>query len=84
MRRVLKPGGRLVFCEHGVAPDAGVRQWQERINPVWKKVAGGCHLNRPITRYIEEGGFAIHAIESEYLPGPKFAAFNYWGTAKQK
>ena len=83
MRRVLKSGGNLIFCEHGEAPDESVRKWQVRINPVWKKVAGGCNLGRPIPRYIEEGGFKIKKIESMYLPGPKFAAFNYWGTANQ-
>ena len=81
MRRVLKPGGKLVFCEHGLAPDEGVCRWQERLSPIWKKIAGGCHLNRPIPRYLEEGGFTIQKIDSQYLQGPKFAAFNYWGTA---
>ena len=83
MRRVLKPGGELIFCEHGEAPDERVRRWQERINPLWGKIAGGCHLNRPIPRFIEKGGFKIQTIESQYLPGPKFAGYNYWGTAKQ-
>jgi len=83
MRRVLKPGGKLIFCEHGLAPDERVRKWQDRVNPVWKKVAGGCHLNRPIPDYIEEGGFTIQTLDSGYLPGPKFAGFNYWGIAKQ-
>lgn len=82
MRRVLKPDGTLVFCEHGAAPDPNIRKWQERVNPVWKRVAGGCHLNRPIARCLREGGFRIHELETDYLPGPKFATFNYWGTAK--
>jgi len=81
MRRVLRPNGNLIFCEHGEAPDERVRRWEERINPLWKKVAGGCNLGRPIPRFIEEGGFHIQNIESQYLPGPKFAAYNYWGTA---
>ena len=81
MRRVLKPDGNLIFCEHGEAPDENIRRWEERINPVWKKVAGGCNLGRPIPRFITEGGFDIQQIESQYLPGPKFAAYNYWGTA---
>ncbi|GJL50211.1 class I SAM-dependent methyltransferase [Candidatus Nitrospira salsa] len=81
MRRVLKPDGQLIFCEHGAAPDEGVCRWQNRLTPLWKKIAGGCHLNRPIPRYLEEGGFAIQTMDSQYLDGPKFAAFNYWGTA---
>ena len=81
MRRVLKPNGNLIFCEHGEAPDENIRKWEERINPVWKKVAGGCNLGRPIPQLITDGGFKIQKIESQYLPGPKFAAFNYWGTA---
>jgi len=81
MHRVLKPDGKLIFCEHGESPDEYIRKWEERINPLWKKVAGGCNLGRPIPRFIEEGGFKIQNMKSEYLPGPKFAAFNYWGTA---
>jgi ubiquinone/menaquinone biosynthesis C-methylase UbiE len=83
MRRVLKTGGKLVFCEHGLAPDQQVQKWQDRVNPFWKKVAGGCHLNRPIPEYIEQGGFTIQTLETGYLPGPKFAGFNYWGVARQ-
>ena len=81
MRRVLKQGGSLIFCEHGESPDEGVRKWQEKINPLWKKIAGGCNLNRPIPQYLEEGGFEIQMMESQYIDGPKIAAFNYWGTA---
>ncbi len=81
MRRVLKPDGRLLFCEHGNAPDEKVRRWQRRINPVWEKIAGGCQLNRPIPEYIEKGGFSIQTLEADYIRGPRIAAFNYWGTA---
>jgi len=82
MRRVLKPGGRLLFCEHGEAPDDNVRRWQERINPFWKMMAGGCNLNRPIPSCLEAGGFDIEKLETMYLPGtPRIAAFNYWGVA---
>ena len=84
MRRVLKPAGSLVFCEHGVAPDAGVRKWQDRINPLWKKIAGGCHLNRDIPGLLQQGGFNITRMDTMYLPStPRFAGFNYWGTAEQ-
>ncbi len=81
MARVLKPGGELIFCEHGVAPDETVRRWQDRINPIWKRLGGGCHLNRAIPDLIEQGGFRIKGIETMYLPGWRPASFNYWGTA---
>ncbi len=81
MHRVLKPGGKLVFCEHGKAPDKQIHQWQQKINPIWKRIAGGCNLNRPIPKYIEEGGFEIKTIDAEYIPGPRIASYNYWGTA---
>jgi len=82
IRRVLKPGGRLLFCEHGLAPDESVARWQARLDPLWGVIAGGCHLNRPIPNLLESAGFAIDDIEMLYLPGtPKFAGFNYWGSA---
>jgi ubiquinone/menaquinone biosynthesis C-methylase UbiE len=82
MRRVLKPGGRMIFCEHGKAPDEAVRRWQNRLDPVWGVVGGGCHLNRDIPALIESAGFAIEKLDTMYLPStPKFASFNYWGTA---
>jgi ubiquinone/menaquinone biosynthesis C-methylase UbiE len=82
MRRVVKPDGQLLFCEHGAAPDANVRRWQERLNPLWKRLAGGCHLNRPIDRYLQEAGFRIVRLETAYLPRtPRFAGFNYVGMA---
>jgi SAM-dependent methyltransferase len=82
MRRVLKPGGTLLFCEHGEAPDPDIRRWQGRVNPWWKKIAGGCNLNRPIPRCLEDGGFSIGSLETMYLPNtPRIAAFNYWGRA---
>lgn len=82
IRRVLRPGGRLVFCEHGLAPDANVRKWQKRITPVWKPLAGGCHLDRDIPALIEQGGFRIAKIDTMYLPGWRPASFNYWGVAQ--
>lgn len=81
IRRVLKPGGKLIFCEHGQAPDEGVRRWQQRMNPVWKLIGGGCHLNRPIPRLLEDSGFQSHDMKTMYIPGWKPACFNYWGTA---
>lgn len=81
MRRVLKPGGQMLFCEHGKAPDAAVQKWQNRIQPIWKPFSGGCHLNRDIPKLIEQGGFSIQQLDSMYIPGPKFASFNYWGRA---
>jgi ubiquinone/menaquinone biosynthesis C-methylase UbiE len=81
MIRVLAPGGRLVFCEHGRAPDPGVRRWQDRLNPIWERVGGGCQLNRPIPQLIEEGGFRIRDMQASYIGGWRPASFNYWGVA---
>jgi SAM-dependent methyltransferase len=81
-RRVLKPGGRFLFCEHGLAPDADVIKWQRRIEPVWKRIAGGCHLTRPVTPAIEAAGFRLLNKETMYLPGtPRWAGWNEWGAA---
>ena len=81
MRRVLRPGGQLIFCEHGAAPEPGVRRWQERLNPIWQKITGGCRLNLQIPTLLEQGGFEIRAMNTMYIQGPKFASYNYWGTA---
>ena len=82
MRRVMKPEGRMLFCEHGEAPDEGVRRWQSRLTPVWKAIGGGCHLGRAIPGLIRDAGFRIDSMETMYLPGtPRFAGFNYWGAA---
>jgi len=81
MRRVLKPGGRMLVCEHGAAPDARVKRWQDRMDPLWGRLAGGCHLNRAIPDIIQDAGFAIERLETMYLAGWKPASFNYWGTA---
>ncbi len=84
MFRVLKPDGRLIFCEHGLAPDKSVAKWQKRINPVWGKIAGGCNLDRDIPDLISSSGFKILSIEEMYLPStPKFAGYNYWGIAQK-
>ena len=79
--RVLRPGGELIFCEHGAAPDASVRRWQDRVNPAWKRLGGGCNLNRAVPAMLEAGGFRITNLETLYLPGWRIASFNYWGTA---
>ena len=82
MSRVLRPGGKLLFCEHGLAPDADVVKWQDKINPVWRRIAGGCNLHRDIPTILKSGGFAIGAMEQMYLPStPRFAGYNYWGDA---
>ena len=81
INRVLRPGGELLFCEHGVAPDASVRRWQDCLNPVWKRLGGGCNLNRPIPALIEEGGFRTRKLDNMYIPGWRPASFNYWGAA---
>lgn len=81
-RRVLKPGGRFLYCEHGLAPDEGVRTWQRRVEPVWKRMAGGCHLTRPITTAIAAAGFTIRHSDGMYLPrAPRIAGWSEWGEA---
>jgi len=82
IRRVLKPEGKLLFCEHGEAPDENVKLWQRRLNPIWGKLGGGCHLNRPIPRLLEECGFSSDDLQTMYIPGWKPASFNYWGSAR--
>jgi ubiquinone/menaquinone biosynthesis C-methylase UbiE len=82
MRRVLRPGGKLLFAEHGLAPDESVRRWQDRLTPVWRRIGGGCHLNRPIRSMIEGAGFRIDRIETGYIPGPKPMTFMYEGSAR--
>lgn len=81
MRRVLAPGGSLLFCEHGRAPDESVRRWQDRLTPWWKKLAGGCHLNRDVPALLDEAGFRCDELQTMYLPGPRPLTFNYWGAA---
>ncbi len=84
IRRVLKRNGDLLFCEHGSAPDRGVRRWQRWANPVWKRLGGGCHLDRPIDAMIADGGFRFRDLETLYLPGWKPATFNYFGRARPR
>ena len=85
MRRVLKPGGKLLFSEHGRAPDAAVEKWQNRLNGAWGKLFGGCNINRDIPTLIEEGGFKITDLDQMYVPStPKIAGYTYWGAAQIK
>jgi len=83
IHRVLRPGGELLFCEHGKAPDASVRKWQDRLNPLWKPLAGGCNLNLDIPALLRGGGFDPASLDTMYLPGLKPMTFNYWGWAKK-
>jgi ubiquinone/menaquinone biosynthesis C-methylase UbiE len=82
MRRVLRPEGKLLFVEHGQSPDGGVRWWQDSLTPVWRRISGGCHLNRPIRSMIEDAGFRIDRVETGYMPGPKPMTFMYEGSAR--
>jgi len=81
MRRVLSPQGRLLFCEHGRAPDESVRRWPDRLQPAWRCMAGGCHLDRDIPALLRDGGFAVRELHTGYLPGPRPLSFNYLGEA---
>jgi len=83
IERVLKPSGSMLFCEHGLAPDEKVAKWQQRLNPYWKKIAGGCNLNRDIPKIIQDSSFKITKLETMYLPStPRFAGYNYWGEGR--
>ena len=82
IRRVLKRGGRLLFAEHGLALEMGVRRWQDRLTPAWKRIGGGCHLNRPIREMIANAGFHFEHLGSAYMRGPKPFAFMYEGSAR--
>ena len=82
-RRVLKPGGRFLFCEHGLAPDPAVAKWQRRIEPVWKRLAGGCHLTRPVSATLTAAGFGMTELSTMYLPStPRVVGWNEWGEAR--
>jgi ubiquinone/menaquinone biosynthesis C-methylase UbiE len=83
MKRVLKRSGRLIFIEHGRSPDAGVVAWQERLTPMWKKIGGGCHLNRKVDELIAAAGFQILELKTCYLPGPRPMTYTYQGFAKR-
>ena len=81
MRRVLKPDGRLLFVEHGLAPEAGVVRWQHRLTPLWRRVAGGCHLDRKMDDLMRAAGFDLSQLQTGYAPGPRPMAFMYQGCA---
>lgn len=82
-RAALKPGGKLLFCEHGKAPDANVARFQAQAEPIWRAIAGGCHLCRDIPAIVRQAGYEITSLETMYLPKtPRFAGYNYWGDAK--
>lgn len=84
LRRVLRPSGRLLFVEHGRAPDPNVVWWQDRLTPYWKRLGGGCHLNRAIAMLIEDAGFQFERLESGYMRGPKPMTFMYEGSARPR
>jgi ubiquinone/menaquinone biosynthesis C-methylase UbiE len=83
VHRVLKPGGDLLFAEHGLARDAGVRVWQHRLTPLWTRIAGGCHLNRKIDDLISGAAFRLEELRTEYAKGPRPMTFMYVGRARR-
>ena len=80
-RRVLRPGGSLLFVEHGRAPEPGVARWQDGLDPIWSRIAGGCHLNRQIDALVRKAGFSIDRLQTSRLPGPRTHTFLYEGRA---
>ena len=82
IKRVMKSEAKIIFCEHGIAPDIKVSKWQNRINPLWSKLFGGCNINRDIPEILLDSGFKIQNLEQMYLPStPKIVGYNYWGNA---
>ena len=82
IKRVMKSDAKILFCEHGVAPDENIIKWQNRINPIWGKLFGGCNINRNIPNILLNSGFKIRNLEQMYLPStPKIVGYNYWGHA---
>lgn len=84
IRRVLRPGGSLLFIEHGRAAEPRVSRWQDRLTPLWRRVAGGCHLNRKMDDLVQEGGFAIEHLDTGYIRGPKIMTFIYEGVVRPR
>ena len=81
IKRVIKSNGKLIFSEHGKAPDGNIYRWQKRLNPIQKRIAGGCQLDVNIPIVIENSGFELSELNSMYIPGPKFLSYHYWGSA---
>jgi SAM-dependent methyltransferase len=84
MRQVLKPSGKLLLVEHGRAPEPGVARWQDRLDPLWSRIAGGCHLNRKIDDLIVGNGFRMEVLRYARLPGPRTHTFLYEGSARPR
>jgi ubiquinone/menaquinone biosynthesis C-methylase UbiE len=84
LRRVLRPAGRLLFVEHGRAPELGVARWQDRLTPLWRRISGGCHLNRKIDVLIETAGFRFERLVTGYMTGPRPFTFMYEGSARPR
>ncbi len=82
VRRVLKPAGQLLFCEHGKAPDDSVYKWQERLNPAWRRFSGGCNIHRDIPALLDQSGFSVEDDNRMYIPGIRALSYNFWGSAR--
>ncbi|MCZ7679758.1 MAG: methyltransferase domain-containing protein [Sandaracinaceae bacterium] len=82
--RVLAPAGRLLISEHGLAPDRAPRAWQRRLDPVWSRLGGGCHLDRPMRALARDAGFDVGALEERYLPGPRWLNYHYFGALSRE
>ena len=83
IKRVLKETGKIIFCEHGKAPDKNIQKWQNLLNPAWKLLGGGCSLNKDIPLIFKSNGLKITKMDAMYIPGWKPGSFNYWGTAQK-
>ena len=81
MKRTLRPGGRLLFCEHGLAPEPSIARWQRRLTPAWRRIAGDCHMDRDVPALLDAAGFEVDDLQQGYIPGPRVLTYNYWGEA---
>ncbi len=81
IHRVLKTGGRLIFCEHGLAPEPGVRRWQRALNPGWQCISGGCHLDRDVPTLLKGASFGLEGLQMGHIPTIRIVSWNYWGEA---